>query len=127
MFKKQYVAVIAGPIAILTVLLSIFNIGPVDTHDDQIDRIVIRVTYSGAWEGVIYSNEKVQMVSGFVNKNFVVVKSNSGEWTVSFEAKKIGDSTNKMIVEFELLNGTRLDNAQTTDAYGKVSLSTTFG
>jgi hypothetical protein len=107
--------------------LSIFNIGPVNNYDDQIDRIVIRVTYSGAWEGVIYSNEKVQMVSGFVNKNFVVVKPKSGEWTISFEAKKIGDSTNKMIIEFELLNGTRLDTAHTTDPFGKVSLSTTFG
>ena len=127
MIKRQYVAVIAGPIAIFTVLLSIFNIEPINTSDDQIDRIVIRVTYSGAWEGVIYSNEKVQMVSGFVNKNFVVVKPNSGEWTISFEAKKIGDSTNKMIIEFELLNGTRLDTAHTTDPFGKVSLSTTFG
>ena len=94
MTNRQYVAVIAGPIAIITILISLFSVNFVDISGDRIERIKIEVTYSGTWEGVLYSNEKVQMVSGFTSKTLVVIRPNDGEWAVSFEAEKIDSSSN---------------------------------
>ena len=120
-------AVIAGPIAIITILISLFTVNFVDFSGDRIERIKIEVTYSSTWEGVLYSNEKVQMVSGFTGKTFVVLRPKDGEWAVSFEAEKIDSSSNQLKVVIELLNGTRLDEAQTIDPYGKVALALTIG
>ena len=126
MTNRQYVAVIAGPIAIITILISLFSVNFVDISGDRIERIKIVVTYSGNWEGVLYSNEKVQMVSGFTSKTLVVIRPNDGKWSVSFEAEKIDSSSNQLKVGIELLNGTRLDEGQTIDPYGKVTLALTI-
>jgi hypothetical protein len=120
-------AVIAGPVAIITIIMSLFNANFVDISGNRIENIKIEVTCSSNWEGVLYSNEKVQMVSGFSRKTFFVVRPKDGEWDVSFEAKKIGDSSNQLKVVIELLNGTRLGEGQTIDPYGKVALALTIG
>ncbi len=127
MTNRQYVAVIAGPIAIITILISLFSVNFVDISEDRIKKIKIDVTYSGTWEGVIYSNEKVQMISGFTSKTLVIIRPNDGKWSVSFEAEKIDSSSNQLKVVIELLDGTRLDEAQTIDPYGKVTLALTIG
>ncbi len=127
MTNRQYVAVIAGPIAVITILISLFSVNFVDISGDRIENIRIEITHSSNWEGVLISNEKVQMVSGFTRQTFVVVRPKDGEWTVSFEAKKIGGSSNQLKVVIELLNGTRLGEAQTIDPYGKVALALTIG
>ena len=120
-------AVIAGPIAIITIILALFNANFVDISVGRIENIKIEVTYSSAWEGVLNSNEKVQMVSGFTSKSFIVVRPEEREWTISFEAEKTDDSSNQLKVVIELINGTRLDEAQTIDPYGKVALALTIG
>jgi len=126
MNHRQYLAVIAGPIAIFTIVLAFVNGNFVDLSGDQIGNIKIDVIYSSTWEGVLISNEKVQMVSGFTRKTIMVVRPEEGEWTVSFEAEKIDDSSNQLKVVIELINGTRLDEAQTIDPYGKVALALTI-
>ncbi len=127
MTNRQYVAVIAGPIAVITILISLFSVNFVDISGDRIENIKIEITHSSNWEGVLISNEKVQMVSGFTRKTIMVVRPEEGEWTVSFEAEKIDDSSNQLKVVIELINGTRLDEAQTIDPYGKVALALTIG
>jgi hypothetical protein len=127
MNHRQYLAVIASPIAIFTIVLAFVNGNFVDLSKDQIGNIKIHVIYSGTWEGVLISNEKVQMVSGFTRKTIIVVRPEEGEWTVSFEAEKIDDSLNQLKVVIELINGTRLDEAQIIDPYGKVALALTIG
>ncbi len=120
-------AVIAGPIAIIAIILALINASFVDLSGDQIENIKIEVIYSSNWEGILISNEKVQMLSGFTRKTFVIVRPNAGEWVVSFEAEKIDDSSNQLKIVIELLNGTRLDEAQTIDPYGKVAVTITIG
>ena len=120
-------AVIAGPIAIITIILALVNSNFVDLSGDRIENIKIEVTYSSNWEGVLNSNEKVQIFSGFTSKTFIVVRPKEGEWAVSFEAEKTDDSSNQLKVVIELINGTRLDEAQTIDPYGKVALALTIG
>jgi hypothetical protein len=127
MTNRQYVAVIAGPVAIIIIIVSLFSANFVIISEDRIERIKIVVTYSGNWEGVLYSNEKVQMMSEFSGKIFIVLRPKDGEWVVSFEAEKIDDSSNQLKVVVELINGTRLDMAQTIDPYGKVTLGLTIG
>jgi len=127
MTNRQYVAVIVGPIAFITILVSLFSANFVDISEDRIETIKIDVSYSGNWEGILYSNEKVQIVSGFTKKTFVVLRPTDGEWTVSFEANKIDSSSNQLKVEIELLNGTLLDAAQTIDPYGKAALTLSIG
>jgi len=123
---RQYVAVIAGPIAIITILISLFSVNFVDISGDRIENIKIEITHSSNWEGVLISNEKVQMVSGFSSKTLVVIRPIDGKWSVSFEAEKIDSSSNQLKVVIELLNGTRLGEAQTIDPYGKVTLALTI-
>ena len=127
MNNRQYMAVIAGPIAIIAIILALINASFVDLSGDQIENIKIEVIYSSNWEGILISNEKVQMFSGFTRKTFVIVRPNAGEWVVSFEAEKIDDSSNQLKIVIELLNGTRLDEAQTIDPYGKVAVTITIG
>ncbi len=127
MTNRQYVAVIAGPVAIILIIVSLFSANFVVISEDRIERIKIVVTYSGTWEGVLYSNENVQMMSEFSGKIFIVLRPKDGEWVVSFEAEKIDDSSNQLKVVVELINGTRLDMAQTIDPYGKVTLGLTIG
>jgi hypothetical protein len=127
MTNKQYVAVIVGPITIITILISLFNVSLHDISTNRIENIKIEVTYSGSWEGVLYSNEKVQMVSGFTSKTIVVYRPTDEQWTVSFEVEKIEDSRNQLKVVYKFMNGTRIDEAQTIDPYGKVVLTQTIG
>jgi hypothetical protein len=127
MTNRQYVAVIAGPLAIITIIASLLSANFVVTSGDRIERIKIIVTYPGNWEGVLYSNEKVQMISGFTSKTIIVLRPKNGVWAVSFEAEKIDDSSNQLKVVVELMNGKILDTAQTIDPYGKVSLALTIG
>ncbi len=127
MAKRQYVAVIAGPIAVIAIIVSILNMGILDTSDDRIENIKIEVTYPGSWEGVLYNNEDVQRVSGFTRKTIIVFRPDDEEWTLSFEAEKEDGSSNQLKVVFKLIDGTRLGESQTIDPYGKISLTLTFG
>jgi hypothetical protein len=123
MTKRQYLAVIAGPIAILAILISILNTGILETSDDRIENIKIEVTYSGSWEGVLYNNEEVQRISGFSKKTIVVFRPDGDEWTLSFEAEKKDATTSQLKVVIKLIDGTRLGEAQTVEPYGKVSIT----
>ena len=126
MTKRQYMAVIAGPIAILAMLISILNTGILETSDDRIENIKIEVTYSGSWEGVLYNNEDAQSISGFTGKTILVFSPIEEDWTLSFEAEKKDDTTGQLKVVIKLIDGTRLGEAQTIDPYGKVSITLTI-
>ena len=127
MTKRQYMAVIAGPIAVIVIIISILNTGLLDTVDDQIENIKIEITYSGSWEGVLYNNEEMQRVSGFTRKTIIVFRPGDGEWTLSFEAEKKDDSSSQLKAVVKLIDGTRLGETQTVDPYGKVSLTLVIG
>ena len=47
MAKRQYMAVIAGPIAVIAIIISVLNTGILETLDDRIENIKIEVTYQG--------------------------------------------------------------------------------
>ena len=119
-------AVIAGPIAILAILISILNTGILETSDDRIENIKIEVTYSGSWEGVLYNNEEVQSISGFTGKTILVFSPIEEDWILSFEAEKKDDTASQLKVVIKLIDGTRLGEAQTIDPYGKVSITLTI-
>ena len=127
MTKRQYMAVIAGPIAIVAIILSILNTGILETSDDRIENIKIEVTYIGYWEGVLYNNEEVQGISGFTRKTIIVFRPNGEDWTLSFEAEKKDDTTSQLKVSVKLIDGTKLGEAQTVDPYGKVSITLAIG
>ena len=127
MTKRQYMAVIAGPIAVIVIIISILNTGLLDTADDQIENIKIEITYSGSWEGVLYNNEEMQRVSGFTRKTIIVFRPDDEEWTLSFEAEKKDDSSSQLKAVVKLIDGTRLGETQTVDPYGKVSLTLVIG
>jgi hypothetical protein len=126
MTKLQYMAVIAGPIALLAILISILSTGILETSDDRIENIKIEVTYSGSWEGVLYNNKEVQRISGFTGKTILVFSPIEEDWTLSFEAEKKDDTTSQLKVVIKLIDGTRLGEAQTIDPYGKVSITLTI-
>jgi hypothetical protein len=119
-------AVIAGPIVILAMLVSILNMGILEISDDRIENIKIEVTYSGSWEGVLYNNEEVQSISGFTGKTILVFSPIEEDWTLSFDAEKKDDTTSQLKVVIKLIDGTRLGEAQTIDPYGKVSITLTI-
>ena len=127
MAKRQYVAVIAGPIAVIAIIVSILNAGILDTSDDRIENIKIEVTYPGSWEGVLYNNEDVQRVSGFARKTIIVFRPDDEEWTISFDAEKQDDSSNQLKAVVKLIDGTTLGESQTVDSYGKISLTQAIG
>ena len=127
MAKRHYIAVIAGPITVIALIISMLNTGILDTPDDRIENIKIEVTYSGSWDGVLYSNEHVQRISGFTRKTIIVFRPDDEEWTISFEAEKEDGSSNQLKAVFKLIDGTRLGESQTIDPYGKISLTLTFG
>lgn len=127
MAKRHYIAVIAGPITVIALIISMLNTGILDTPDDRIENIKIEVTYSGSWDGVLYSNEHVQRISGFTRKTIIVFRPDDDEWTISFEAEKEDGSSNQLKAVFKLIDGTRLGESQTIDPYGKISLTLTFG
>jgi hypothetical protein len=116
-------AVIAGPIAILAIIISILSMGILETSDDKIENIMIEVTYSSSWEGVLYNNENVQKVSGFTRKTILVFRPIGEDWTISFEAQKMDSTTSQLKIVIKLIDGTLLGEAQTVDPYGKVSIS----
>jgi len=121
-------AVIAGPIAIVAILVSVLNSGILETPDDRIENIKIEVTYSGSWEGVLYNNEEVQRVSGFTRKTIIVFRPGGEEdWTLSFEAEKKDDTTSQLKIVVKLIDGTKLEDAQTVEPYGKVSVTLAIG
>ena len=127
MARRHYIAVIAGPITVIALIISMLNTGILDTPDDRIENIKIEVTYSGSWDGVLYSNEHVQRISGFTRKTIIVFRPDDDEWTISFEAEKEDGSSNQLKAVFKLIDGTRLGESQTIDPYGKISLTLTFG
>jgi hypothetical protein len=127
MTKRQYVAVIAGPIAIIAIIVSILNAGILETSDERIENIKIEVTYSGSWQGVLYNNDEVQRISGFTRKTIIVFRPNGDDWTLSFEAEKKDDTSSQLKVVVKLIDGTRLGEAQTVDPYGKVSVTLAIG
>ncbi|MBC8223503.1 hypothetical protein H8E65_02870 [Candidatus Bathyarchaeota archaeon] len=127
MTKRQYMAVIAGPIAVIAIIVSILNTGLLETPDDRIENIKIEVTYSGSWEGVLYNNEEMQRISGFTRKTIIVFRPNDEEWTLSFEAEKKDDSSSQLKAVVKLIDGTRLGESQTVDPYGKISLTLAIG
>jgi len=127
MAKRQYMAVIAGPIAVIAIIVTILNAGLLETPDDRIMNIKIEVTYSGSWEGVLYNNDEVQAVSGFTRKTIIVFRPNDEEWTLSFEAEKKDGSSNQLKAVVKLIDGTRLGESQTVDPYGKISLTLAIG
>jgi hypothetical protein len=123
MDKRQYMAVIAGPIAIIAIIVSILNTGILETSDERIENIKIEVSYWGSWEGVLYTNEGVQSISGFTKKTIIVFRPDVEDWTISFEAEKKDDSMSQLKIVIKLIDGTRLGEAQTIDPYGKVSIN----
>jgi hypothetical protein len=127
MTKRQYVAVIAGPIAILAIIISILNAGILEPSEDAIENIKIEVTYSGSWKGVLYNNDEVQRISGFTRKTIIVFRPNGEDWTLSFEAEKKDGTASQLKVVIKLIDGTRLGEAQTVDPYGKVSVTLAIG
>ena len=127
MTKRQYMAVIAGPIVVIAIIVSVLNTGLLDTSDDSIENIKIEVIYSGSWEGVLYNNEEMQRVFGFTRKTIIVFRPDGVEWTLSFDAMKKDDSSSQLKVVVKLIDGTRLGEAQTVDPYGKVSLTLVIG
>ena len=116
-------AVIAGPLAILAIIISLLNPGLMETSDDKIEKIKIEVIYFGSWEGVLCSNENVKSISGFTRKTLIVFNPVGEDWTILFEAKKMDGTTSQLKVVVELFDGTLLREAQTTDPYGKVSIN----
>jgi hypothetical protein len=120
-------AVIAGPIAIIAIIMSIFNSGILDTSDERVTNIKIEVAYSGSWEGVLYNNDEVQRVSGFTRKTLIVYRPIGEEWTVSFEAEKKDDSMSQLKVVIRLIDGTILGDAQTVEPFGKASITLALG
>jgi hypothetical protein len=127
MTKRQYVAVIAGPIAILAIIISILNAGILEPSEDAIENIKIEVTYSGSWKGVLYNNDEVQRISGFTRKTIIVFRPNGEDWTLSFEAEKKDGTASQLKIVIKLIDGTRLGEAQTVDPYGKVSVTLAIG
>jgi len=127
MTKRQYVAVIVAPLVILATIVSIFSIGILDTSEERIENIKIEISYSGSWEGVIYNNEDVQKVSGFTRKTIIVFRPVNEEWTLTFEAEKMDDTTSQLKVVIKLIDGTKLGEAQTVEPYGKVFISLKIG
>ena len=127
MTKWQYMAVIAGPVAVIVIIMSILNTGLLATPDDQIENIRIEITYTGYWEGVLYNNEAVQRISGFTRKTIVVFRPNGEEWALSFEAEKMDGTMSQLRVSVKLIDGTKLGEAQTVEPYGKAAITLVIG
>jgi hypothetical protein len=123
MVKHQYIAVIALPIIVVATIVSIFSTGFLDASDERIQNVKLEISYSGAWEGRLYSNEDVQDISGFTKKTLIVVRPYGDEWTLTFEAEKKDNNMNQMKVKIKLIDGTILGETQTVEPFGRVSIT----
>ncbi len=127
MTKRQYMAVIAGPIAIIAIIVSILNTGILETSDERVENIKIEVSYWGSWEGVLYTNDGLQRISGFTKKTIIVFRPDVEDWTISFEAEKKDDTMSQLKVKIKLIDGTTLGETQTVEPYCKVSITIVIG
>jgi uncharacterized protein YxeA len=123
MTKKQYLVVVAVPLVIIVTIVSILSSAFLETSDERTENIKIEVSYSGSWEGMLYTNEGVQSISGFTRKTIMVFRPDGDEWTISFEAEKKDDTMGQLKVKIKLIDGTTLGETQTVEPYGKVSIS----
>ncbi len=127
MAKKQFIVVVAVPLVIIMTIVSILSSGFLETTEEQVENLKIEVSYSGSWEGMLYNNEEVQSISGFTKKTIIVFRPDEDEWTISFEAEKKDDSMGQLKVKIKLIDGTTLEDTQTVEPYGKVSISMVVG
>ena len=123
MTKKQYLVVVAVPLVIIVTIVSILSSAFLETSGERTENIKIEVSYSGSWEGMLYTNEMVQSISGFTKKTIMVFRPDGDEWTISFEAEKKDDTMGQLKVKIKLIDGTTLGETQTVEPYGKVSIS----
>jgi len=127
MTKKQYIVVIAVPLVMIVTIVSILSSGFLDISEDRVENIKIEVSYLGSWEGMLYNNEEVQSISGFTKKTIIVFRPDGDEWTLTFEAEKKDDTMAQLKVQIKLIDGTTLEETQTVEPYGKVSISIVIG
>jgi len=127
MTKKQYIVVIAVPLVMIVTIVSILSSGFLDISEDRVENIKIEVSYLGSWEGMLYNNEEVQSISGFTKKTIIVFRPDGDEWTLTFEAEKKDDTMAQLKVKIKLIDGTTLEETQTVEPYGKVSISIVIG
>lgn len=65
MQKRNYIAVLVGPLLIITLVFTVLNSGFLETPSQQINKVSIEVSYTGPWEGIICNDDTTQQVSGF--------------------------------------------------------------
>ncbi|MGD2142412.1 MAG: hypothetical protein PVH79_02900 [Candidatus Bathyarchaeota archaeon] len=122
MAKRNYLAVVAAPIVILVSVISLMSMGLLE-ESGKVENVKIEISYSGTWEGVIYNNEQAQRVSGFTKKTIIVFRPSADEWNLAFTAEKKDDTTNQLKVKIVTIEGDVLEQAQTVEPFGKISIS----
>lgn len=104
MHKRNYIAVLAGPLLIITSVFSVLNSGFLKTPSQQI-KICIEVSYTGPWEGIIYNDDTTQQISGFSEKTINVIRPSAEKWILSFHAGKKDGSSNILMATIKLTDG----------------------
>jgi len=123
MQKRNYIAVLAGPLLIIILVFAVLNSGFLETPGQQITELSIEVSYTGPWEGIIYNDDATQQISGFSEKTINVIRPSSEKWILSFHAGKKDGSSNILRATIKLTDGTILKKAHTDEPYGEVQLS----
>jgi len=108
MQKRNYIAVLAGPLLIITLVFAVLNSGFLETPSQQINKVSIEVSYTGPWEGIIYNDDTTQQVSGFCEKKISVIRPSAEKWILSFHAGKKDGTSNILRVTIKLTDGTIL-------------------
>jgi len=123
MKKRNYIAVMAGSLLIITSVFAVLNSGFLETPGQQIKEVSIEVSYAGPWEGIIYNDDVTQQISGFSEKTINVIRPSAEKWILSFHARKMDGSSNILRATIKLADGTILKKAYTAEPYGEVQLS----
>jgi len=95
---------------------SVVTFAPISTG------IVVRIIYSGHWQGALGDEGGVSSVDGTGSKNFQIP---GDPYIVSANAQKMDDSSNTLTIQI-IKNGNLIKQGTTKAAYGVAQISTSF-
>ena len=90
---------------------------------DQVNEVILEITYSGGFEFSITQNGKAEMNSFYGRFVTTLMRQSEDEWVISVWAGKMEGNQASISVELKLKDGTVLGYETVSDPYGEITLS----
>ena len=116
-------------VLVLIIVVAVVVAAIVVTNTLETNQVQVKVSYSGSWSGSYGTTSSFVIWKGTGDKTVIVNKpSGSGKlFIVSATAQKQDDSSNTLTISILKMDGTVLQTASTSDAYGSAQVSVDAG